>query len=372
MVIKSPYVFFGGKSKVAEEIWRRLGNVTCYVEPFLGSAAVWLAHPDHYTKIRSAVLNDKDGMIVNFWRAMQKEPEQVARYADAPAFESDLHAKHIWLVNRKHQLVEHLEGDPDFYDVKIAGWWVWGMSQWIGGGFCSGNGPWNTVDGKLTKNAGDAGGVKRQRLHTQDGGHGVERRLLHAKDGGHGVSRKRIHVHNDGKGVKRVLPNAMPNIGIKRGGANLDALVNYFQTLADKFAEARVTCGDWTRVITPSVMWGMNEKEPALTGVVLDPPYSHSLRDTACYAEESDIDHVVRAWALDNGHRSSLRIAYCTYIDEDETKFREAGWDIYRWRTQGGMANYANGRGRDNKNKEVIYFSPHCIHIQKQKALWDE
>ena len=26
---------------------------------------------------------------------------------------------------------------PDFYDVKVAGWWVWGLSNWIGGGWCA-------------------------------------------------------------------------------------------------------------------------------------------------------------------------------------------------------------------------------------------
>ncbi len=43
--LPSPYPYFGGKAKVAGEIWKRLGDVPVYVEPFLGSGALWLAHP---------------------------------------------------------------------------------------------------------------------------------------------------------------------------------------------------------------------------------------------------------------------------------------------------------------------------------------
>lgn len=35
MNYKAPFPWFGGKSKVAAEVWRRFGDVTNYVEPFL-------------------------------------------------------------------------------------------------------------------------------------------------------------------------------------------------------------------------------------------------------------------------------------------------------------------------------------------------
>ena len=38
-----------------------------------------------------------------------------------------------------------LMGDPDYYDAKIAGWWLWGICQWIGSGWCSGQGPWRVL-----------------------------------------------------------------------------------------------------------------------------------------------------------------------------------------------------------------------------------
>ena len=45
MTLKSPFPYFGGKRKVADEIWRRFGAVANYVEPFFGSGAVLLARP---------------------------------------------------------------------------------------------------------------------------------------------------------------------------------------------------------------------------------------------------------------------------------------------------------------------------------------
>jgi DNA adenine methylase len=47
-----------------------------YVEPFAGSLAVLLARP-HAPKIET--VNDKDGLISNFWRAVKYAPDEVAR-----------------------------------------------------------------------------------------------------------------------------------------------------------------------------------------------------------------------------------------------------------------------------------------------------
>jgi hypothetical protein len=45
MKLKSPFPYFGGKSRVAAEVLRRFGDVKTYVEPFCGSCAVLLARP---------------------------------------------------------------------------------------------------------------------------------------------------------------------------------------------------------------------------------------------------------------------------------------------------------------------------------------
>lgn len=40
MTLKAPFPWFGGKSRVADVVWRAFGNVPNYVEPFFGSGAV--------------------------------------------------------------------------------------------------------------------------------------------------------------------------------------------------------------------------------------------------------------------------------------------------------------------------------------------
>jgi hypothetical protein len=104
-----------------------------FIEPFAGSLAVLLARPGGAGKIET--VNDRDRYLANFWRAVSAEPEAVRRHADWPVNEADLHARHKWLVNQA-EFRERMHTDPDFYDVKIAGWWVWGLCQWIGGGWC--------------------------------------------------------------------------------------------------------------------------------------------------------------------------------------------------------------------------------------------
>ena len=85
--MKTPFPYFGGKSRIAPLVWTRFGDTPNYVEPFGGSLAVLLARP---FPARTETVNDANGFIVNFWRAVQAEPEAVAKWADNPVFELDL------------------------------------------------------------------------------------------------------------------------------------------------------------------------------------------------------------------------------------------------------------------------------------------
>ncbi len=132
--MRAPFPWFGGKSRVAELVWERFGNTPNYVEPFFGSGAVLLARP-HQAKIET--INDRDCFVANFWRALQADPDAVARHADNPVNEADQHARHLWLITQT-EWAERMKTEPEFYDAKIAGWWVWGQCIWIGSGWCSG------------------------------------------------------------------------------------------------------------------------------------------------------------------------------------------------------------------------------------------
>ena len=131
--LKAPFPWFGGKSKVASLVWERFGDVQNYVEPFFGSGAVLLNRP---TDAGIETVNDLDCMVANFWRSLQHDPDAVADAADWPVDEADQHARHLWLCSQE-EFRENMKVDPEFYDAKIAGWWVWGQCIWIGSGWCS-------------------------------------------------------------------------------------------------------------------------------------------------------------------------------------------------------------------------------------------
>jgi DNA adenine methylase len=330
--LKAPFPYFGGKSRVAAEIWRRLGQPTSYVEPFVGSAAVLLARPDPDPAAHVETVNDADGLLANFWRALQYDPEVVAYYAADPPNEADLHARHLWLLARKPRLTEALMGDPHYYEPKAAGWWAWGASCWIGTEWCTGRGPWHSVDGELVRGTPGTG-VHRQSLHLGDPGRGVHRQSLHLGNPGRGVHRQSLRPGNPGRGA---------------------ALVGYLSGLAARLAHVRVNCGDWSRVCGPSVL---RPRRGCTAGIVLDPPYAepHSVRYAAEGAEP--VAPAVRAWAIEHGADPGLRIALCTYSDEPMPD----GWAAHHWRTAGGYGNQGDGAGRANAGREVVWFSPTCL-----------
>lgn len=250
----APFPYFGGKSRVAPEVWRRLGDVPNYVEPFFGSGAVLLARPDdHRWWDRIETVSDLDGMVCNVWRAVSADPEAVAHHADWPVSECDLAARHAWLVGRRSSIVARLEGDPERFDAKAAGWWIWGASAWIGSGWCAGRGPWVVVDGELVR--GDAGT-------------GINRQLPHLGNAGQGVNRKLPHLGNSGQG---------------HAAAWSDHIARIMRRLSDRLRRVRICCGDWSRVCGETPTAGLGT-----TGVFLDPPYLPYERHPKIYAEEGD------------------------------------------------------------------------------------
>jgi len=68
-----PYI--GGKYTIAPEINRRFGEVDTRIDAFTGSSSWILAsEPAKYE-----IVNDLDGYVVNYLRAVKYAPEEVAR-----------------------------------------------------------------------------------------------------------------------------------------------------------------------------------------------------------------------------------------------------------------------------------------------------
>lgn len=340
-MLKAPFPWFGGKSRAAPLIWERLGDVDNYVEPFFGSGAVLLGRP---TPARSETVNDLDCYLSNFWRAVTAEPAAVAAAADWQVNEADLHARHLWLV-RQVEFRERMKTEPDFYDVKVAGWWVWGLSAWIGGGWCAlRERPWQQ---RPQMTAGKLIGVNA-----------IERKRpqMSAGRGGNGVHQKIPAMHpKGGQGVSRQIPRIDAMCDTKANNSN--DLVAWFEELRTRLRRVRVACGDWKRVLGSTPLGLTSNVPPGFrTGVVLDPPYAGELRDKNIYAQDSSsVSAEVRDWALEHGDDDRLRIVLCGYEGEH---VMPANWECVAWKAAGG---YGNRTKNQNAHLERLWFSPHCL-----------
>lgn len=314
--LKAPFPYFGGKRRIASKVWKRFGEVRNYVEPFFGSGATLLCRPMPFSGTET--VNDADGLVANFWRAIQADPDGVAFHADWPVNENDLHARHVWLVGQKDSLQTRLDGDRDFYDAEIAGLWCWGMCCWIGSGFCSGSGPWQSVE---------VDGV---------------RQLVHLGTAGQGVNRQLVHLGDAGQGDTASESDDLPGI------------YGWMRALSTRLRDVRVCSGDWSRVCGDTVTI-----KQGLTAIFLDPPYADTAERTSdLYRTDSlDVAHSVREWAIENGQNPDMRIALCGY---DGEHVMPNDWVCLAWKASGGYGSQGS-QGSDNCHKERIWFSPHCL-----------
>ena len=325
--MRAPFPYFGGKAKAAPTVWTAFGDVENYVEPFAGSAAMLLAAPPGQ---RVETINDFDGFVANFWRAIASDPQAVARWADWPCIEADLEARHAWLVNRAERLRWQLE-DPDFYDPKIAGWWVWGACNWIGSGWCSGNGPHKSTGARL-----------------------YDSRQLPHLSAGRGINRQLPHL-SAGRGINRATA------GASRG----DYIRSWFEALGERLRDVRVACGDWRRVLGSSVT-----VKHGLTAVFLDPPYTKGAMDYGAGGMGQGIADDVRQWCMEHGDDPLLRIVLCGHAGEHDALLGH-GWVTREWKAGGGYAR--SDEAVANRKSETLWCSPHCIGSQPPAMpLFDE
>lgn len=415
--LKAPFPWFGGKSRAAELIWPRLGDVPNYSEPFAGSLAVLLRRPH---APGNEIINDLDCYVANAWRAIKQAPDAVAAHCDWPVNEADLHARHRWLHGRAEFRLR-MENDPDYFDPKIAAWWIWGLSCWIGDAFCR-------VQCGSTPHLSGAKGVAkdvidRRRPHVT-GGKGVARKVPHLS-GGQVVARQvpcgtsqgaqrlgnlcdsakaesqdaeragrgpdpsligcappesAASLGREGRGpasadfispaglvISRQIPNitgtynAKSHRGMPSGKgvstSQAEALQEWFARLSDRLRFTKVCCGDWARVCTKAATYGHG-----ISGVLLDPPYAREERDPNIYSHEVDgLSDQVREWAIANGDNPLMRIALCGY--EGEHKMPET-WQCVPWKASGGYAN--RNAANQNAHRERIWFSPHCLRPEAE------
>ena len=322
MSLSAPFPYFGGKRRAAPLVWDALGDVGGYIEPFTGSAAVLLARPPLRGR-RVETINDADGWLVNVWRAIRLQPGQVARHASGPVTEIDYHARLAWLQERRDaELVSWLEGDPEACDAKAAGWWLYVAACGIGDPW--GPGPWRVVDG-----------------HLRD-----TRALPHLGDAGQGVNRELPHLGNAGQ-------EDLTNRGLD----------TYMRQLAQRLSTVRITCGDWRRVLKPSVTRATAGN--SRVGIFLDPPYStgHDLYAVTNRGGGDTISAEVREWCA--AADPDQRIVLAGY-DNEHDDLAGHGWTRVDGKSGGG-AGYNNDGAAGRR--ERLWLSPACL---RQADLFTE
>jgi len=248
--MKAPFPYFGGKSKVADEVWQRFGQPKRYIEPFCGSAAVLLQRPGGAPSgARDEVINDFDGFITNFYRTVKQQPDELIELMDYTVSELDLHARRDWLQGVEDELIESLRADPHYCHAKAAAWWCWGVCQSIGGG-------WPYSDSNLSPE--------------------------------HSIN---------GRGIFSTIDTEKTIHG-----------------LSHRFSKTKILFGSWERCIESWSALHINRSENAPAAVFLDPPYPNNTGSSTVYGKDSNsVAYQVEQWCRQHQDDPTLRIALCGY-----------------------------------------------------------
>jgi len=314
--LKAPFVYFGGKGMIADVVWQYLGDVKQYIEPFFGSGAVLLKRPQTKLDKIYEIVNDKDGFIANVWRSIIFSPEEVAKWCDWPINHADLNARRKVLIANEGYLIKGLQDDPEWHDAKLAGYWIWAASCWIGSGL--------TRPNAIPHLTGDKG--------------------IHSKI---------PHLAGDA-GIHSQIPNLTGDQGIHE----------WINALQKRLRYVKVVCGDWERVCGGN--WQDSNKP---VGMFFDPPYATLGRDENVYHHDSiTVGKDVEKWVLERGTNPNYRIVVCGYEDE-YLELAKAGWIVVPWKAGGGYSR-KDTRGATNAHRERLFISPFCEKIHTQGKLF--
>jgi DNA adenine methylase len=307
-VARAPFPWFGGKSRVAPPGVGSFGDVRNYVEPFAGSLAVLLARP---TAAKIETVNDLD-----CYSEFLARGDQATRSGRAPcglAGERSRPSRAApcgWSAQAEFR--ERMKTDPDFFDPKIAGWWVWGISQWIGSGWCSAPEWGGKVAEKLPKIGGTRGGSgvhsrMRNLAATRNVGEAPRARPRRSRSQAEGVSEA---APGDQREPRRAAEGRSTRAGRRRDDPGVDG--GSLRAAASRPRRAAATgraCSGRARPRRSASPGSSSIHRTAPTRTVDPSIYTH---DSLTIATK------VREWALEHGGDRRLRIALCGYEGEHE------------------------------------------------------
>lgn len=351
---KSPFPWFGGKSDAAPLVWAALGDVANYVEPFFGGGAVLLRRPHKANRSGySETVNDKDGLLTNFWRALRADPDGVAEAASYPMSELDKHARAVALLAPGAMDVDRLAGDVTYHDVEKAGWWAWCVCSQIAA-FGTGGPWWPDEHGRLVKSRDDSSGITRNLPAVGNAGRGVL-----------AASLREVGVAKNGQWHPFVMPE----------------LRDWLAFLSARLRHVRILCGDWQRCVGHGVLNSTEVRLGKTVGVFLDPPYSNVNVDDLYKEGGTDAAVACAEWAVGLCRQprwKTARVVAAGYVGDDAGDVYEAaGWRTVEWFRDGfAKGGYrATGSNDSGAVRERLYLSPSCadpIVGSGQFDLFDE
>lgn len=396
--IPSPFPYYGGKSRWCDVIWDRFGEVVTYVEPFAGTFAVGLGCP--FPAARE-IMGDTHAAICNIWRSIVLDPVLTAMYACYPTIHQDLTARHRWLVQWYAENHHLFDLDPNFYNSQAAGWWCWGIANWIGGNFCDYKQMMNT-DKRPYVSGDDTGqGVQSQRkfsdqvpaLQMNEGGRGVQTRtktfsdkVPHVKphDGGLGIQNQRKtfntqipHIRSDatGQGVQMTrtrFPDQRPLINTDDSGKgvqstrkfdsdeekeHIDFIIDWFHALQKRLERTVVINRSWESLVTPKMLG----TDPNIA-VFMDPPYMTAKRHASLYHTDSEgtsDDVAIKSWNWCVEHGEKIKIAYACHEGDFELP---DGWTSE-------TLSFGGIHGAKDRTQDMVMFSPMCRDIDSTESI---
>ena len=332
----------------------------------------------------------KMGTLLIFGGRCSVTPEKVAYYADYPSYHQDLTARHKWLIRWARDNSHKLSEDPEWIDAKAAGWWAWGISNWIGGGWCKDDGVEHSqipFTGGVIGGRGTSVNAYNQRpyIDNNQGGMGVQvqtrdsRPVITQSISSQGVAvhtqdkRPVVKSHLSSQGVAVHAYDKRPFIRGEQSdarGVNVHdsefndigtgrRLLDKFFALQQRLAKVFVLDRDWSSAVTPTVLGLASKNRNYQVAVFLDPPY---ILDDRADLYVSDIEKSNNVaiesyqWAVENGDR--VKIAYAMFDGDFPVP---DGW----------ASSVQNFMGRNEKGgrQDCVIFSPACKSQEQQQLF---
>ena len=327
------YTYFGCKKKMIDIVWTEyFHDIDMLIEPFAGTAVIACNKPDT-VNVKTTYLNDYDCHIANVLRSVVYDSEALIDYICHPRLELDLHMIHDYITGAKPYLRDLLMKNIDAHDVKLAGWWVWGINHWIGGSWC--NCELKKID-KLTEQydedffvypsgVGEKVSTGRNKLISSD-------QVTHQKIS---TDRNKL-LHGD-------------QLTHNKTSDRYDHVSTIVNNIYDQLSEAKIMYGDFERVITDSYT-GDGKR----VGIFMDPPYQKvscatydNLYGSSNLKEDHNTFDRAKKWFLDNYKNPKLKIILCGHKE----CFDDIHCDIKKveWKRGGGYA-----KDKDGQNSEMF------------------